>query len=117
MMTDKPFVVLLINVGYTLPDPQPTFEAALAAAKKAGLEANILRSGLLVATWSPISGLTIIPDSNEEPQVLEHRLKLMKLRNEAILAHLRPEREAERASYEAKWRRGYRRAHKGKSGK
>jgi hypothetical protein len=41
----------------------------------------------------------------------------MKLRNEAILAHLRPEREAERASYEAKWRRGYRRAHKGKSGK
>lgn len=99
-MTDKPFVVLLINVGYTLPDPQPDFESALAAAKKAGLEANILRSGLLVATWSPISGLNIIPDSNEEPQVLEDKLrKLNKLRNDAILAHLRPEREAERASY------------------
>jgi hypothetical protein len=53
------FTVYLTNFGYYLADGQPfaTFEAALAAARKACFEALIFDGDLRVASWSPIGGL------------------------------------------------------------
>ena len=53
------FTVYLSNFGHYLNEGRPfaTFEAALAAAKEAGFEADIFDGDLRVASWKPIGGL------------------------------------------------------------
>lgn len=50
------FEVYLTNFGYSLPETYGHVDSAVERATRTGFECTILRNGLAVATWSPISG-------------------------------------------------------------
>lgn len=51
-----PFSLYFSNHGYGPEDKFPSFDEALARVKKAGMDAQILENGTVVAVWSFFGG-------------------------------------------------------------